>query len=358
MHSATWLRPLLTAALAVIVPGRGHANDSSSVLAAGGLVLTKTDAISIQREDLFISPTQIRVRYEMRNDQDRPVTLHVAFPLPELPVDTPAGHDITNGNGETIAHNIELPFFERPNFIAFNARADGNGLQPELEIRATLPDGRNIADQLREVGGWSLILNPRMFIDEPKPDEQALGDIGPATLQKLRNLGAVRGSDNIFWPTWRTFITFHWQQTFKPGLTIIEHRYQPVLGEFLFRRDNGNWSGGAVGESTDVNQSYCIEETTERAMQNLASRDVHGYLRARSLAYILTTGANWAGPIETFHLTVDADSPGARERPALLSLCSEVPLQSTAPLHLDGTIRNYVPKHDLRLLMVLNPIPN
>ena len=140
---------MLTAALAVIVPGRGHANDSSSVLAAGGLVLTKTDAISIQREDLFISPTQIRVRYEMRNDQDRPVTLHVAFPLPELPVDTPAGHDITNGNGETIAHNIELPFFERPNFIAFNARADGNGLHPELEIRATLPDGRKIADQLR-----------------------------------------------------------------------------------------------------------------------------------------------------------------------------------------------------------------
>src|SRR5579871_4486292 len=79
-----WL--VLVAALAGARPA--VANDSSSELAAGGIVLTKTDAIAMQREDLSLSPAEVRVRYEMRNDTGRPVTLRVAFPLPDVPKDT------------------------------------------------------------------------------------------------------------------------------------------------------------------------------------------------------------------------------------------------------------------------------
>jgi hypothetical protein len=355
MNATSLQRRLLIAAMIVTMPGQGNANDSSSLLAAGGLVLTKTDAISIQREDLSIAPAQIRVRYEMRNDRGTPVTLHVAFPSPELPVETPAGMDITDANGNTIAHMINLPSLQRPNFLNFTVSADGSLLQPALEIRAIAPGGRNIAEQLRAIGGWSLVLNPRMFVNEPSPDEQAQGDIGPEILQKLRDLGAVEGTDDTYRPTWKTYVTFHWQQTLRPGLTIIEHAYQPVIGEFLFHCNNGKWIGGAVGDPTDMNEADCIEETMDHAMQILASQDSYGYLSALSLAYVLTTGANWAGPIGIFHLTIDGQNPASRDRPALMSLCSDVPLQRTAPLHLEGTVQNYIPKHDLRLLMVLNP---
>ena len=59
------LSGVLIAAMAALPRAPGKANDSAAELAAGGLVLVKTDAISIQREDLTVSPTGVRVRYEI-----------------------------------------------------------------------------------------------------------------------------------------------------------------------------------------------------------------------------------------------------------------------------------------------------
>ena len=42
----------------------------------------KTDAITLQREDIVLSSSEVRVRYEMRNDTGQPVTLRVAFSMP------------------------------------------------------------------------------------------------------------------------------------------------------------------------------------------------------------------------------------------------------------------------------------
>ena len=49
-------------ALIVITVGadRAAANDSAAELAAGGLVLVKSDAITMQREDLTLSPSEVR----------------------------------------------------------------------------------------------------------------------------------------------------------------------------------------------------------------------------------------------------------------------------------------------------------
>lgn len=68
----------LACCLAVSVAAPAMANDSASELAAGGLVLTRTDAIAMQREDLTLAPDEVTVRYEMRNDTGKPVTLRVA----------------------------------------------------------------------------------------------------------------------------------------------------------------------------------------------------------------------------------------------------------------------------------------
>ncbi|TIO91853.1 MAG: DUF4424 domain-containing protein, partial [Mesorhizobium sp.] len=49
------LRIVLTAALAVVA-APAFANDSVAELGTGGLILSRSDAVAMQSEDLFISP--------------------------------------------------------------------------------------------------------------------------------------------------------------------------------------------------------------------------------------------------------------------------------------------------------------
>ena len=64
------------AAMAAAIEAR--ANDSSAELSAGGLVLTKNDAIELRAEDLSISPKQVRVNYRFFNTTSAPVQIVVA----------------------------------------------------------------------------------------------------------------------------------------------------------------------------------------------------------------------------------------------------------------------------------------
>src|ERR1700755_670655 len=117
----------LACGVMLAIVGAASANDSGSELAGGGIVLVKNDDIAMQREDLTLSPAEVRVRYEMRNDSGKPVTLRVAFPMPEIPAWTPDGfHTATN------PRPIMLPDREvrSPNFIGFRVWADGRELTP------------------------------------------------------------------------------------------------------------------------------------------------------------------------------------------------------------------------------------
>ena len=61
------------------------ANDSVAALGAGGIVIGKTDAIVMEKEDLFVSEDSIRVAYIFRNTSSKPIETRVAFPVPEFP---------------------------------------------------------------------------------------------------------------------------------------------------------------------------------------------------------------------------------------------------------------------------------
>ena len=154
----------------------------------------------MQREDLALSPSEVRVRYEMRNDTGQPVTLRVAFPMPEVPRMTPGGMTTgpDDGNGP---HNIALRPPTDPNFLNFRIRSNGQEIKPEVEIRATLPDGRDITGSLREIGGLPLVLQPGLFVegDTPLPAE---------SVTRLQALGAYEKLDDKAWRLpWTTRIT-------------------------------------------------------------------------------------------------------------------------------------------------------
>ncbi len=60
---------LATVLQAAIATG-AFANDTMAVLGAGGLVFTHTDQVTMAREDLFISPERVDVKYTYRNTGD------------------------------------------------------------------------------------------------------------------------------------------------------------------------------------------------------------------------------------------------------------------------------------------------
>lgn len=350
--------PVLAAralALALAFVGSAMANDSSSELAAGGIVLVKTDAITMQREDLTLSPSEVKVRYEMRNDTGQPVTLRVAFPMPEVPSDTPAGMTTKSG-----AHNVAMRPPTDPDFLRFRVWADGREIKPEIEIKAQLPDGRDIAEALQAIGGPSLVLQPGIF---PSPEDKPLD---AAVRQKLQALGALEpleGGEGFRLP-WSVRITFHWMQTFAPGITVVEHSYRPVVGSrFNVPEANGK-IGGSGGE--DPVRAFCIDAGTDQSIRAAERRlkeakrpagEEAPLLVGHTLGYILQTARNWrGGAIGTFHLTLQG-GPIVTEgltvgEVRITTLCTDLPLRRTGPQRFEATVRDYVPKEDLRILYI------
>ena len=96
----------LVAACFWLAAAPAGANDSTAELAAGGLVLRQSRNIEMQSEDLYISPTAVRVTYRFRNTSSAPISTVVAFPMPDITV---AGPD----------ENISVPNPDRTNFLNF-----------------------------------------------------------------------------------------------------------------------------------------------------------------------------------------------------------------------------------------------
>lgn len=323
------LASLATAALA---------NDSASELAAGGLVLVATDAIAMQREDLSLSPAEVKVRYEMLNVTGQPVTLRVAFPMPEVPSETPGGLTTSQGG-----YNILMTPPTDPNFIGFRVTANGQPIQPKVEIKALVKD-RDVARELGDIGGLKLVLQPGLFMEDEKP-------LGPGVREKLKALGVFEQLDKLAYRlAWTTLVTFHWQQTFAPGVTVVEHVYKPIVGaRFVVAQPGRPIAGSGAGEP---GPTFCIDPTTEQAIRALAAetgRD--NLLNGQTLGYVLKTARNWkGGKIGTFHLALQG-APETR----VTSLCTDLPLARTGPNRFEATVNDYAPKDDLKVLFVSAP---
>jgi hypothetical protein len=321
-----------------------HADDGAAALAAGGLVFVKAPGIVMQREDLTLSAAQIRVRFEMRNDRAAPATLLVAFPLPDVPLLTPGGWETPSGASVALPGDVT-----DPRFIDFTVRVNGQAVQPEVEVRALLPDGRDVSALLRDAGGNALLLQPRWF--DP-------GALTPVVRKRLLDAGAIKLADPADPSSpdvsqWATRIKFHWQQVFAPGVIVIEHSYRPMLGFNHVDLRDGHWQGTGV---SDLDHAFCIDPATDRALRGLATpkHELLGY----EVAYVLGTAATWDGPIGTFHLTLEGGpmpSGGVFSGGdvALITLCTGLKLHNTGKLRFEATEHDYRPPADLRALFVV-----
>ena len=316
-------------------PLPSKANDSMSELAAGGLILITNDDIVMQKEDLYLSENEIKIRYEMRNESQRTIKARVAFPLPEIPHMTPSGFTTSKGG-----YNIAIQPPTDPNILDFSVVVNGNVIYPDVEMKALLK-GKDIASDLVLFGGQSLVLRSGEFMLDEKP-------ISDQLREQLMVIGAFEKVDELIYKLpWRTYVTYHWVQDFPPGVTVIEHRYTPVIGRHLValsKNNKINISGFDHGASR-----YCITPKMIQELKKLSAAKVENDpLFANTLGYILKTGAHWKGrAIEELNITIQAS-----DKTQITSLCTKLPLVKKRQNEFFATMKNYKPNKDLNIIFI------
>ncbi|MDO5632496.1 MAG: DUF4424 family protein [Paracoccus sp. (in: a-proteobacteria)] len=304
-----------TALLAALAAAPALANDSEAGLSAGGLVfeLRQNDQIEMVSEDLYISVDRVRVDYQFVNHGDQDATITVAFPMPDLRLDL--GVPLAYYNNDTPG---QAP-------LSFHVTVDGQPVATAHQERATL-NGRDVTDQVLAAG---LPLNPFFA---------AHSDREPATLTS-----AQQGLMQDGWPEWTYESLFHWQQTFPAGKTIaVSHEYRPMAGGALIAPDE-------IDASQPYWAQFCPEADFIAGANRLMRRGDAGFVVARMVGYILTTGGNWRGPITDFRLTVE--KPAAN---TLVSFCASG-VTKTSPTTFEVRRKDFTPDADLNILWIIPP---
>lgn len=317
---------VLVAALA----GPAGANDSVAGLALGGIELQRTAFVEMREEELYISPTEVRVRYVFHNTTDKGLDTLVAFPLP--PIGLPLDFDYH-----------QLPYEDQPNYVGFTTRVDGAEVPLNVESRAVML-GLDRTARLAELG---VPLIPF--------DMDAVTRIAALPVATRQSLRADLLIDDQNQPQWSLQTTLWRRQVFPAGRdVVVEHSYVPVRG-------GSAQSPVGTGQPDYVNEDgspswiqesrvqYCVEPEMEGELDfrrtNGAAEGERNY-SASYVDYILTTGTHWRGAIGRFRLVVEVPN----DHDAVF-VCIEG-ARRVAPNRIEAEITDFWPERELEVLFV------
>jgi hypothetical protein len=323
------------------------ANDSTAELGTGGLDFVQNDNVEMRSEQLFVSTEQIRVTYHFFNKSDQPVTNLVAFPMP----------DVTIPDQDT---SIAVPTEDPVNLLGFSTQANGQPVTTQVEQKV-FAKGLDRTAMLRELG---IPLAPQLkatydALDAlPKEKWQPLVDLGIAEIVEYGNTPDGKMQQHLE-PRWTLKTTYYWQQTFPAQQElVIEHQYQPSVGSTAgTRMGMPTYTGGDAETAAEQKKelaAYATKYCTDASFDGAAKRVVeaankaknNSYVSEQRVDYILKTGANWAGPIADFTLTVDKGKPDN-----LLSFCG-TGVKKLSPTQFQVHYTDFTPKADLAVLIL------
>lgn len=329
------VRIALTLGLA-LATAPAFANDSTAELGAGGLILSRNDVVSMDSEDLFISRDKVTVDYVFRNTSDKDVSTVVAFPLPEIE-----------------ANPYEMPSIPEEgsdNFLGFEVTVDGAPVKPELEQKA-FAVGVDVGAELKAQNipfypYGKAVLDALAKLPQPVADDWlARGIIVMDDYDDGTGWKSVRS------PYWQLRSTFWWRATFPANKAVhVAHRYKPSVGATAGL--NFFYDGKFQGEYDSYKRLYCMDDAFEAGVRKAqqGNTDVSPQLYESRIAYILTTGGNWAtGSIGKFKLTVDKG-----DAQSLVSFCGDG-VRKVGPTTFEMTAENYVPERDINILLLDRP---
>jgi hypothetical protein len=310
------------------------ANDSSAELSIGGLTFTQNADVSMESEDLTITPKTVDVRYRFLNQSSHPVTLTVAFPLPDIDLSDPDA-------------NLAIPANDPLNFVDFKTKVDGAPVTFDIRQRAMLGD-KDVTEAVHAAGLPVLALDA---LADP------IGALSKETKERLAGTGLLvpAGIDDKgqqrYDPGWKVRTTIIRQQTFPPGKPVtVEHHYLTSVGiafDTVLRkavREKPTMAAEIKRYRTD----YCVTDFFLRGIDRRAGTGDENvaHLQERRISYILKTGANWAGPIKQFRLVIDK---GRADR--LVSFCGDN-VKRISPTAFEMKATAFVPQQDLNILLI------
>jgi hypothetical protein len=328
------LRLVFATSLAMVLAASGaRANDSTAELATGGLVFVRNDAIEMRAEDLYISTAEIRVTYRFFNKTDHDVRVQVAFPLPEIKI-------------EHMDENISLPTEDPVNIFGFTTQVNGRPVQTKVEQRVTA-QGVDRTRMLRDLG---VPLAPHLQSTNAVLDKLPRRQWDPlrkAGIVEIEEYDAGRGMQQHLAARWALNTTFYWEQTFPANAeTVIEHRYRPSVGATVQTSIGSSYD--ETEELTAYKRKYCMDDTFLAAVTRAPRAADNNYppFSEERIDYILSTGANWSGPIRGFRLVVDKGRPDN-----LVSFCGEG-VTKISPTQFEMRKTDYIPTGDFSVLFL------
>ncbi len=321
-------------ALLLSAPLPALANDSVAGLGAGGLILGRTDSITMDKEDLFISMDEVKVDYVFRNTTDKDIETIVAFPMPDIAANP---HWMPN-----------LPDDTSDNFLGFEVSVDGATVIPQLEQKA-FAVGVDITEELRAKDvPASPFLKAATDALAKLPETDAADWIDRGLIY-IDSYDDGSGWKHVRTPIWTLKSTYWWKAKFPAGKTVsVSHRYKPSLSSAVgvgFFYDGKFLDGYAEDK-----QRYCIDANFEKAIMKAAKKGPDGSpaMGQNAIEYVLTTGGNWAlGNIGEFNLTIDKGDPKN-----LVSFCGEG-VTKTGPTRFEVHAKDFNPEKDLEVLILV-----
>lgn len=344
MRNVFWLGLIM----AVAVPAT--ANDTTAQLGTGGLVFVTNEQIVMESEDLYVSPTEVRVTYEFNNTSGEDQHILVAFPMPDIMgsgdfmTDVPIVNAEYNGMDTSDPDNLfgfattfnGAPVAAQIHQYAFNNNIDYSKLLKQLGVPLE-PFGAKTAE----------VLNGLAADD--------LAELTQRGLVFAMEYDAGNGAQVDVTPAWTLRSTYSWEATFPPGKSEVVHTYRPsvggTVGTTFMPRDGDTYAEARFAE---YKTKYCVDDTLTAALDKVAIEQ-DGYVNypyvENWISYIWSTGNNWSGPIGKFTLTVDKGDPKA-----LVSFCGDN-VKKIGPTTFQMTATDWFPPYDHELeILLLNPV--
>jgi hypothetical protein len=149
-------------------------------------------------------------------------------------------------------------------------------------------------------------------------------------------------------PLWTLRSKFWRSQVFPAGRDLlVEQTYTPGTGSQSTLTFGAPNLGAA--QLSHYRETYCTDGPFRSAVQSLYRKanapDAEVGAFEEYLSYVITSGANWAGPIGTFRLVVDKGDS------ALVSFCGDG-VSKIGPTTFEMIVKDYTPKRDIDVLFI------
>ena len=326
---------LLAGTIVLSTAATALANDTIAELKTGGLTFTRSLDISMVEEKLYISPREVRVDYVFRNTSDRPIDTIVAFPMPDI------------GSGPD--QNVDTGNIESDNFLGFTVTQDGESIQPQLQQKVSVA-GIDMTEVVRAANVPLLPLSQETRDAVTALPEDVLADWLARGLVVPDTYDDGSGMKTTYMPVWKLHSVYYWRTSFPPGQDVrVSHKYRPSVGgtvAIAFLEPDGKPREGTFQQ---YRTKYCIDDAFVKAARRALSEAEEGaspYFE-NWISYVLTTGANWMGPIKKFTLTIDKGEPDY-----LVSFCG-TGVKKTGPTTFEMTATDFYPEKDIDILLLV-----